>query len=220
VGGPAHQISYSDQKAITKERLLEVYAEHSDDLNNIRFSDRAAYSKRLHSVFQTIDAHKYRNRHSVPKIVKIVVSRRFASSAKGSTKQDQLLEELALMTGRRPLVTKAQKSVAAFNIRKGMDVGASVTLRGGHMASFLEKLIKINLPRFDNFKGIARKALRADTLSIGLSDLTTFPEMPFDLQKGSGININIVGSTKDEAELFSLFTLLGLPILDEPYREK
>lgn len=168
----------------------------------------------------------YSNYHQVPKVLKICVNRGLkASSASlsGNTSRptkelDSAYQDLALITGQHPKTIKAKKSVAGFKIRDGMIVGASVTLRGKRMYSFLEKLIHIDLPRVRDFKGIEAAGDGAGNYSIGISDQLIFPEIPYEsADMRRGFDISIVTSASTPEESFRLLRSFGMPFATSPH---
>lgn len=174
---------------------------------------RALYFNTIVPEFMASGA--YSNYHQVPKILKISVNR----GLKAITKElDSANRDLALITGQKPKTTKAKKSVAGFKIRDGMIVGASVTLRGKRMYSFLEKLIHIDLPRVRDFKGIEAAGDRAGNYSIGITDQLIFPEIPYDsADRRRGFDISIVTSASTAEESFRLLRSFGMPFATSPH---
>ena len=162
----------------------------------------------------------YKNKMAVPKIEKVVVNTGFGRLIAGKTSEEQkkirdaILEDLALLSGQRPILTRAKKSISSFKIRKGMAIGAQVTLRGKRMNDFLERLIHIALPRSRDFRGIERKSVdREGNLTIGIKEHIAFPEiLPEKAKTIFGLEITVVTTVKNREEGLELLKLLGFPI--------
>lgn len=162
----------------------------------------------------------YKSKMAVPRIEKVVINTGFGRLVAGLTKQErekisqEIAHDLALITGQKPLFTKARKSIAGFKVRKGMVIGAKVTLRGRRMYDFLERLIYIALPRTRDFRGIDPKSIDQNgNLTIGIKEHIVFSEVSSENVKrifGFEITVSTTAKTKEEAE--TLFRLLGFPI--------
>jgi large subunit ribosomal protein L5 len=159
-----------------------------------------------------VGEHGYVNPHQVPKVQKVVLN-----TGVGTAKDREALQEavdtLGLITGQKPVVTKARKSISNFKLREGMPVGACVTLRGRLMYNFLFRLINIVLPRVRDFRGISGAAFDGDgNYSMGLADQSVFTEIDLDKMKNTiGMNITIVTSAKSDEEARSLLKKMGMP---------
>jgi len=154
----------------------------------------------------------YANPHQIPRIEKIVINMGVRSDAeKGSI--EEAVKELGMITGRKPVVTKAKKSIANFKLRQGQNVGCKVTLRRGVMYEFLDRLITAALPRIRDFRGISsRKFDGRGTYSLGLPDQTIFPEIELDkIKRQQGMDITIVTSAPTDEEAYDLLKLMGMP---------
>jgi len=154
----------------------------------------------------------YTNPHQVPRIEKIVINMGVRSDAeKGSI--EEAVKELGMITGRKPIVTKAKKSIANFKLRQGQNVGCKVTLRRGVMYEFLDRLITAALPRIRDFRGISsRKFDGRGTYSLGLPDQTIFPEIELDkIKRQQGMDITIVTSAPTDEEAYDLLKMMGMP---------
>lgn len=156
---------------------------------------------------------KLKNPLAVPKVMKIVVNVGAGEATVNKGVLEKIQEQLALITGQKPVITKARKSVSAFKIRKGFPIGVKVTLRGRRMISFLEKLIKIVIPRLRDFKGIPEKSVDAGgNLNLGFSEQIIFPEIDFDkIDKIRGLEVTIVTNAKNRERGKILFELMGIP---------
>jgi large subunit ribosomal protein L5 len=149
----------------------------------------------------------------VPKIDKIVVNMGVGDSIANSKLLDAAVEDLTQITGQKPLVTKARKSIAVFKLREGMSIGAKVTLRGERMYEFFDKLISIALPRVRDFRGVNPNSFDGrGNYTIGIKEQLIFPEINFDeVEKVRGMDIVIVTTAKTNEEAFDLLKELGVP---------
>jgi large subunit ribosomal protein L5 len=154
-----------------------------------------------------------KNIMSVPEVKKIVVNVGAGEAVENKAVLEKIQEQLSLICGQKPIVTKARKSVSAFKIRKGYPIGVKVTLRGKNMYFFLEKLIKIILPRLKDFRGVSENNLdKYGNLNLGLTEQIIFPEIEYDkIDKIRGLQITIVTGTKNKEEGKKLFKALGVP---------
>ena len=150
---------------------------------------------------------------SIPRLVKIVVSMGLGKAIAEKTRLEAAQKELAVVTGQRPVICAARKSVSNFKLRKGMKIGAKVTLRGVRMYEFLDRLISVAIPRVRDFRGLDPKGFDGrGNYSLGLTEQTVFPEVdPDKVQFQQGMNIGLVTSAKNDAEARRLLTLLGVP---------
>ncbi|HPC47322.1 MAG TPA: 50S ribosomal protein L5 [Deltaproteobacteria bacterium] len=155
----------------------------------------------------------YTNIHQVPKLVKIVVNMGLGEAVQDVKVIDRAVEEISLITGQKPVVRKARKSIAAFKLREGMPVGCSVTLRGDRMYEFLDRLVNAVLPRVRDFRGISPKGFDGrGNYTMGLSDQSVFPEINYDaIDKLRGMNITIVTTAESDEESKSLLAAFGMP---------
>lgn len=149
----------------------------------------------------------------VPKIDKIVVNMGVGDAVQNSKVLDNAVEELTLITGQKPLITKAKKSVATFRLREGMPIGAKVTLRGERMYEFLDKLISVSLPRVRDFHGVSKKAFDGrGNYTLGIKEQLIFPEIDYDkVSKVRGMDIVIVTTANTDEEACALLTQFGMP---------
>lgn len=155
----------------------------------------------------------YKNIMEVPKLVKIVVNMGLGEAIQNVKILDSAAEEIAAITGQRPVITKAKKSIAGFKLRQGMPIGCAVTLRREKMYEFLDRLVSVSLPRVRDFKGISGKAFDGKgNYSLGVKEQLIFPEIDYDkVDKIKGLNITIVTTAKTDAEGKALLKLMGLP---------
>lgn len=169
------------------------------------------YNKEM--VPQLMKDHNYNNIMEVPKLVKIVVNMGLGEAIQNVKILDSAAEEMAAITGQKPVITKAKKSIAGFKLRQGMPIGCCVTLRRDRMYEFLDRLVSVTLPRVRDFKGISGKAFDGQgNYSLGVKEQLIFPEIDYDkVDKIKGLNITIVTTAKTDAEGKALLKLMGLP---------
>ena len=155
----------------------------------------------------------YRTVMEVPKIEKIVVNMGIGDSISNSKLLDAAVEDLTTITGQKPIVTKAKKSIAVFKIRENMPIGAKVTLRGERMFEFLDKLVTISLPRVRDFRGVNPNSFDGrGNFSLGIKEQLIFPEINYDkVLKIRGMDIVIVTTAKTDEEGRALLSMLGMP---------
>lgn len=156
---------------------------------------------------------KITNPFAVPKIKKIVINVGVGEGALNKNAINKTIEEVSLIAGQKAIPTLARKSVSAFKIRKGATIGVKVTLRGKKMYDFLERLIKIVLPRIKDFRGISFNSLDGHgNLNLGISEQTLFPEVSYDkIEKIRGLQVTIVTDAKNDQKGKELFKELGIP---------
>ena len=155
----------------------------------------------------------YRNPHQIPKIIKIQVNRGLGLAAQNKTILQKSVEEVRLITGQQPIITRAKKSIAGFKIREDMELGVTVTLRSEKMYSFLERLINLVLPRVRDFRGLDDKAFdRFGNYNFGILEQLVFPEISYNIiDQSRGYNITIVTTAKTPAEGYELLSEFGFP---------
>ena len=156
----------------------------------------------------------YKNIEEVPKLMKVSVNRGLGEASRSTKELEVSVGEVAMVSGQHPTVNKARKSVAAFKIRDGMPVGASVTLRRQKMYAFLERLIHITLPRIRDFRGIDPKGFDGrGNYNLGIKDQLIFPEILYDdVNLFDGFDISITTTAKTDEEAYSLLKNLGMPL--------
>ncbi|PYZ95645.1 50S ribosomal protein L5 [Alteribacter lacisalsi] len=150
---------------------------------------------------------------AVPKIDKIVINMGIGDAVQNSKVLDKAVEELTELSGQKPVITKAKKSIAGFKLREGMPIGAKVTLRGQRMYDFLDKLIAVSLPRVRDFRGISKKAFDGrGNYTLGVKEQLIFPEIEYDkVDKVRGMDIVIVTTAETDEEARQLLTEMGMP---------
>jgi large subunit ribosomal protein L5 len=160
-----------------------------------------------------VEAFKYTNKMQIPKLEKIVLNMGLGEAIQNIKVLDSAAEELSLIAGQKPVVTRAKKSIAAFKLRAGMPIGCMVTLRREKMLDFLSKLMNIALPRVRDFKGISGKSFDGrGNYSMGIKEHIIFPEIEYDkIDQIKGLNVTIVTTANTDAEGKELLKLLGMP---------
>jgi large subunit ribosomal protein L5 len=155
----------------------------------------------------------YKNVMAVPKIEKVVVNMGLGEATGNAKIIDTGADEVARITGQKPVTTRAKKSIAQFKVRKGMPIGAMVTLRGERMWDFLDRLISVALPRVRDFRGVSAKGFDGrGNYTLGLKDQLLFPEIDYmKVDKARGMNISVVTTAKSDQESRKLLQLLGMP---------
>jgi large subunit ribosomal protein L5 len=155
----------------------------------------------------------YKNRMEVPKLEKIVVNMGLGDAIQNIKILDGAVHELAMITGQKPVITKARKSIATFKLRQGMSIGCCVTLRGNRMYEFFDRLVNVNLPRVRDFRGISPKSFDGrGNFAMGLKEQIIFPEIDYDkIDQVKGMNIVIATTAKTDEEARHLLKLMGVP---------
>ena len=169
------------------------------------------YTKTI--VSDLMSKHNYKNVMEVPKLEKIVVNIGCGDATSNSKLLEASMRDLELITGQKPVATKAKKSIAGFKLREGQPIGCKVTLRGENMYNFLDKLISITLPRVRDFRGISNKAFDGrGNYTLGLTEQLIFPEIEYDdVVKVRGMDIVFVTTAKTNAEALDLLQGFGMP---------
>jgi large subunit ribosomal protein L5 len=150
---------------------------------------------------------------AIPRVEKVVINMGMGEAIANSKILDTAVEEIQTITGQKPVVTKAKKSIATFKLRQGMSIGAMVTLRGDRMYEFLDRLISVALPRVRDFRGISGKAFDGrGNYTLGIKEQLIFPEIDFNkVDKTRGMNISIVTTAKNDEQSRALLKGLGMP---------
>lgn len=160
-----------------------------------------------------MEQFKYENTMEVPKLEKVTLNMGLGEAKENAKIMESAIEEISLITGQRPVVTKAKKSIANFKVRQGMPVGAKVTLRGENMYYFIDKLFNIALPRVRDFKGVSKNSFDGrGNYSMGIKEQLIFPEINYDkVDTIKGMNIVFTTTAKTDEEAAALLAGLGLP---------
>lgn len=163
------------------------------------------------------DKHGYKNLHEIPKITKVVVNTSVGAGPDSKEALDIAKTEIATITGQRPIVTLSKKAIANFKLRQNQAIGAKVTLRGRTMYEFLERLIRMALPRIRDFRGVSTRAFDGrGNYTLGVADQSIFPEIELDrIKRNIGFDITIVTTARTNEEAKSLLTELGMPFADK-----
>ena len=165
------------------------------------------------AVPKLIKAFEYKNIMQVPRLEKVVLNMGLGEAIQNIKLLDAAAEELKIIAGQKPVITRAKKSIAAFKLREGMPIGCMVTLRRGRMYDFFYKLVNIALPRVRDFRGISGKAFDGrGNYSLGIKEHMIFPEIDFDkIDRIKGLNISVVTSAETDEEGKELLRILGMP---------
>jgi len=176
-------------------------------------SDGSRQRYREEAVPALLKEFGYTNPMQVPRLVKIVVNIGLGEALTNSKAVDAAVADLAIITGQRPVVTKARRSIAQFKIREGNTIGAKVTLRGQRMWDFLERLTRIALPRIRDFRGVPTRSFDGrGNYSLGLREQLAFPEIDYDkVDRLRGLELTVVTTARTDEEAQRLLALLGMP---------
>ena len=155
----------------------------------------------------------YKNVNQIPKVTKVVVNVGLGEATTNPKLLERAMEELAQITGQKPIMRRAKKSVSNFKLREGQPIGCSVTLRGTRQWEFLDRLLNVALPRVRDFSGVSPKAFDGrGNYTLGVREQTIFPEVDYDkVEKVTGMNVTVVTTANTDAEAKSLLTHLGVP---------
>ncbi|MBI4513236.1 MAG: 50S ribosomal protein L5 [Gemmatimonadetes bacterium] len=155
----------------------------------------------------------YRNPHEVPRVLKIVVNAGVGAMAHTPKLLDSVVEQLAAITGQKPVVNRARKSIAGFNLREGMPVGVSVTLRRARMYEFLDRLLNVAVPRIRDFRGFSTRAFDGrGNYTLGIKEQIVFPEVDYDkVVQVHGMDVTIATSARRDDEALALLREMGVP---------
>jgi large subunit ribosomal protein L5 len=172
---------------------------------------KALYHEKI--VSRLMEEFGYKSIMQVPRLEKIVVSMGVGEAIQNKKLLDAAVTELGQITGQKAVKTKARKSIAGFKLRDGMEIGTMVTLRGGYMYEFLDRLVNVAIPRIKDFRGTNPNAFDGHgNYSLGVEEQIIFPEIDYDkIERISGLNIAIVTTAKTDGEARSLLTYLGMP---------
>ncbi len=159
----------------------------------------------------------YKNIMEVPKVHKVIVSMGVSDAVQDPKTLDSAANDMALISGQKPIITRAKKSIAAFKLRAGVPIGCKVTLRGARMYYFLDKLFNVALPRIRDFRGVSGDSFDGrGNYTLGLKEQLVFPEIEYDkVDKIRGMDITIVTSARTDEEGLELLRLMGLPVKTE-----
>lgn len=176
------------------------------------------YTPRLKELYDKVASEiktefGYSSVMEMPRLEKVVVSVGVGEAIQNKKLLDSACDEIALITGQRPIKTKARKSISNFKVRQGMEIGAKVTLHGNYMWEFLDRLINVALPRVKDFRGVSENAFDGNgNYSLGITEQIIFPEIDYDkIERISGLNVVIVTTAKTDKEARTLLAKLGMP---------
>lgn len=172
---------------------------------------REKYDQEVFKAMQ--EKFQYKNVMEVPKLVKITINMGLGEAKENAKILESAVNEIALISGQKPVITKAKKSIANFKVRQGMPVGAKVTLRGESMYEFADKFFNISLPRVRDFKGVSKNSFDGrGNYSMGIKEQLIFPEINYDqVDTIKGMNIVFTTTAKTDEEAMALLQLLGMP---------
>ncbi|MBE9190145.1 50S ribosomal protein L5 [Gloeocapsopsis crepidinum LEGE 06123] len=166
---------------------------------------------------QLMEQFQYTNIHQVPKLTKVTVNRGLGEAAQNAKALESSINEIATITGQKPVVTRAKKAIAGFKIRQGMPVGLMVTLRGERMYAFVDRLVNLALPRIRDFRGISPKSFDGrGNYTLGVREQLIFPEVDYDsIDQIRGMDISIITTAKNDEEGRALLKAMGMPFRDQ-----
>ena len=160
-----------------------------------------------------VEKFGYKNPHEIPKLTKIVLNMGVSDAVTDKKKLNNAVDEMALIAGQKPLVTKARKSIATFKLREGMPIGCKVTLRGDRMYYFLDKLMNLALPRVRDFRGVSAESFDGrGNYALGIKEQIIFPEIEYDkIDKVRGMDVIITTTAKTDEEARELLRMFNMP---------
>lgn len=164
-----------------------------------------------------VEQFQYENIQQVPKVIKVTLNRGLGEAAQNAKALESSINEIALIAGQKPVVTRAKKAIAGFKIRQGMPVGLMVTLRSERMYDFLDRLISLSLPRIRDFRGISPKSFDGrGNYTLGVREQLIFPEVEYDsIDQIRGLDISIITTAKTDEEGRALLKEMGMPFRDQ-----
>ena len=203
------------------EKKVEVKKEPRPSKKTGAGNKKAKVTSRLKERYETEirkalhDKYGYKSVMEIPGIDKIVVNIGVGEATQDAKKLEEAVAELAQITGQKPIITKAKKSIATFKLREGQSIGCKVTLRGIRMWDFLDKLVSIALPRVRDFRGVSKNAFDGrGNYTLGVKEQLIFPEIDYDkVTKVRGMDVVIVTTAKTDKEAYTLLELIGMPFM-------
>jgi large subunit ribosomal protein L5 len=174
------------------------------------------YDKYMKEVAPALkEKRQYKNVHQIPRMEKIVVNMGVSASLEKGAIEDAA-KDLAMITGRKPVISKSRKSIANFKLRQGMPIGCRVTLRRDAMYEFFDRLVAVTLPRIRDFRGTSPRSFDGrGNYSLGIADQTVFPEIELDkIKRQQGMDITIVTSAQNDDEALDLLKMMGMPFAE------
>lgn len=207
------------KKAAEVTEAVETVEAPAKTTKKVKKTLPAATPNRLRDKYNTVvkpallEKYHYTSVMQIPAVAKIVINIGVGDATSDSKRLEEAVNELTLIAGQKPVITKAKKSIASFKLREGQEIGCKVTLRGTRMYEFLDKLITISLPRVHDFRGVSRNAFDGrGGYTLGIKEQSIFPEIEYDkIQKIRGMDIAIVTTAQTDEEAYTLLELLGMP---------
>lgn len=198
---------------MTREKDKEKKEEQPKTTPQVKYVPRLKEKYQKEAVTHLMKKFGYRNIMQVPKLEKIVINIGVGDAIQNVKLLDASINELALVTGQKPVVRRAKKSISNFKLRSGAPVGCCVTLRGGRMLDFFDKLVNIAIPRIRDFRGVSTKSFDGrGNYNLGIREQLIFPEIDYDkVEKIRGMNITICTTAKTDEEGLELMKALGMP---------
>ncbi len=199
----------AEAKGGKKDKAADAEPEVPEEIPEPRLRDK--YNKQV--VAHLMKRFAYKNPMQVPRLQKIIINVGLGDAVQNPKLLDAAVEEIAAISGQKPIITRARKSIASFKLREGMPIGVTVTLRRERMWEFFDRLVSIGLPRVRDFRGISPKAFDgAGNYTLGLKEQVVFPEINFDkVDHVHGMNITFVTSAKTNEEAKEMLGMLGMP---------
>ncbi len=202
-----------------KAKVVEDKEDRSLKKDNVEEQVPEGYVPRIKEKYrsevipQMMKLFNYKNPMQVPRLEKIVINMGVGEAKQNIKVLDAAAEQLSLISGQKPVITKGRKSIAAFQLRAGMPIGCMVTLRGNRMYEFFDRLVSIALPRVRDFKGVSPNSFDGrGNYTLGIREQIIFPEISYDkIDKIRGMNITFVTTAKTDEEARELLKLLGMP---------
>lgn len=202
-----------------KAKVVEEKVDHSLKKDEVEEQVPEGYVPRIKEKYknevipQMMKLFNYKNPMQVPRLEKIVINMGVGEAKQNIKVLDAAVEQLSLISGQKPVITKGRKSIAAFQLRAGMPIGCMVTLRGNRMYEFFDRLVSIALPRVRDFKGVSPNSFDGrGNYTLGIREQIIFPEISYDkIDKIRGMNITFVTTAKTDEEARELLKLLGMP---------
>ena len=206
-------------KAEPKEEKVEAPKAAPKAKKEAKGNKKAAIVSRVQVKYENevrkalLEKYQYSSTMQIPALSKIVINIGVGDATQDSKKLEEAVSELTLISGQKPIITKAKKSIATFKLREGQEIGCKVTLRGLRMYDFFDKLVSIALPRVRDFRGVSKNAFDGrGNYTLGIKEQLIFPEIDYDkVAKVRGMDIVIVTTAKNDAEAYTLLELLGMP---------
>ena len=206
---PKAEVKEAAPKAEAPKKVAKKSTGNKKAAISSRLKDRyeAEIKKALH------DKYGYKSVMEIPGLEKIVINIGVGDATQDAKRLEEAVAELAQITGQKPVITKAKKSIASFKVREGQAIGCKVTLRGIRMWDFLDKLVSIALPRVRDFRGVSKNAFDGrGNYTLGVKEQLIFPEIDYDkVGKVRGMDVVIVTTAKTDEEAYTLLDLLGMP---------